>query len=346
MLNDLWKYLKGCKKPIVLYGMGNGADKIIAVLENCGINISGVFASDEFVRNKYFHGFKIHNYSYFKEKYDKMTVLVCFGSSRIEVIENINRIAFEQELYAPDVPVYGDGLFDTEYVNKNKLRLENIYSMLADDISRQTFESIIKYRISGDIKYLYECEAEESEVYGDFLHLGDYESFIDLGAYNGDTIKEFCNITENRYAHIYAVEPDKKSFKKLKDNTSNLKKITLYNACVSSDEGIKRFAMRGGRNSALSAEGNAVPSISVDAIAKDRNITLLKADVEGEELNMIAGAKNTIMNQKPKMKIACYHRTGDIMDIPEAVLKIRKDYKIYMRHFRYIPAWDTYYYFI
>ena len=37
MLNDLWKYLKDCKKPIVLYGMGNGADKIITVLESRGI---------------------------------------------------------------------------------------------------------------------------------------------------------------------------------------------------------------------------------------------------------------------------------------------------------------------
>lgn len=96
--------------------------------------------------------------------------------------------------------------------------------------------------------------------------------------------------------------------------------------------------MRGGRNSALSADGNAIPSICVDAITKDRAITLLKADVEGEELNMLAGAENTIMQKKPKMKIACYHRTGDFMDIPEAVLKIRDDYKIYMRHFRYIPV--------
>ena len=346
MLNDLWKYLKDCKKPIVLYGMGNGADKIISVLESRGINISGVFASDGFVRDKYFHGFKIHNYLYFKEKYGEMAVLVCFGSNRPEVIENINRIASEQELYAPDVPVYGDGLFDTEYVNKNKLRIEKIYSLLADDISRLTFESVIKYRLSGDIKYLYECEAEQSEVYGDFLQLGDREAFLDLGAYSGDTVKEFCDITENRYQHIYAVEPDKKSFKKLKENTSNLQNITLYNACVSSGDGIKRFAMRGGRNSALSADGNAIPSICVDAIAKDKDITLLKADVEGEELNMLAGAKNTIMHKKPKMKIACYHRTGDLTDIPEAVLKIRDDYKIYMRHFRYIPAWDTYYYFV
>jgi glutamate racemase len=34
---ELWEYLKTTKKPIVLYGMGNGADKIIKVLEEKGL---------------------------------------------------------------------------------------------------------------------------------------------------------------------------------------------------------------------------------------------------------------------------------------------------------------------
>ena len=33
METELWDYLKTATKPIVLYGMGNGADKIIKVLE-------------------------------------------------------------------------------------------------------------------------------------------------------------------------------------------------------------------------------------------------------------------------------------------------------------------------
>lgn len=52
----LWDYLKGAKKPIVLYGMGNGADKIIKVLEDRGIEYKGVFATDGFVRENTFTG--------------------------------------------------------------------------------------------------------------------------------------------------------------------------------------------------------------------------------------------------------------------------------------------------
>ena len=56
---DLWQYLAEAGKPIVMYGMGNGADKILAVCEAKGIEISDFFASDGFVRGHSFHGKKV-----------------------------------------------------------------------------------------------------------------------------------------------------------------------------------------------------------------------------------------------------------------------------------------------
>ena len=98
MKKDLWQYLETTEKPIVLYGMGNGADKIINILNSRGIKISGVFASDGFVRKKTFHGFQIETYAEIKERLGSVIVLVCFGSSLTDVIANIERIAKEQEL--------------------------------------------------------------------------------------------------------------------------------------------------------------------------------------------------------------------------------------------------------
>ena len=57
--------------------------------------------------------------------------------------------------------------------------------------------------------------------------------------------------------------------------------------------------------------------ISVDALNGD--FSFIKADVEGSEVQMIKGAENTILRCRPKMQIACYHRTGDLTDIPQAV---------------------------
>ena len=80
----MWNYIKSCNKPIVLYGMGSGADKIIRELDERDIRISGIFASDEFVRGHSFHGFKVKKYSEIKEEFGEVLVLVCFGTHRSE----------------------------------------------------------------------------------------------------------------------------------------------------------------------------------------------------------------------------------------------------------------------
>ena len=50
-----------------------------------------------------------------------------------------------------------------------------------------------------------------------------------MGAYDGDTIKEFTDFTNGNYRHIYALEPDEKNFKKLTKNTQDMENITLFN---------------------------------------------------------------------------------------------------------------------
>ncbi|MBO5274688.1 MAG: hypothetical protein J6I45_08755 [Clostridia bacterium] len=112
---DLWRYLQKASKPILMYGMGNGADKILAVCERCGIEIADFFASDGFVRGHSFHGKKVLSYSEACEKYDDFIVLLSFASSLPDVVERVLKIAEEHELYAPDVPVAGEGLFNLEY---------------------------------------------------------------------------------------------------------------------------------------------------------------------------------------------------------------------------------------
>lgn len=344
-MKELWKHLKDSKKPIVLYGMGNGADKIIKVLEDYGIKYSGVFASDGFVRDKIFHGFKISSYSYLKGQLGEMIVLLCFGSNRAEVIDNILKISSENEFYAPDVPVIGGELFTEEYVREHSKELEWVYGLLADDLSRRTFENTVKYKISGKIDYLIDCETDPHEPYDSFLKLSDNESFLDLGAYNGDTVTDFVNRT-NGYRKITAVEPDFKTFKKLVRSTENFSNTECINAVISSFCGEGTFSMKHGRNSSALGGDTPVRFTTVDALAGSDGVTYIKMDIEGEELNAVAGAADTIRRHSPKMLISCYHRTEDIITIPKAVNDMKKDYRLYMRHFHSLPAWDTNYYFI
>lgn len=342
---ELWKYLKTAGKPIVLYGMGNGADKIIKVLEENKISFEGVFSSDGFKKNKTFHGFEISSFEELQQKFGEMIVLLCFGSSRPEVLENVRKIAEKQEIYAPEVPVIGKGLFTEEYVNENLNAFETVYNRLADEVSKKTFENTVKFKLSGKIDYLFDCEVPIDEPYESFLKFNKNESFLDLGAYNGDTVTDFTYRVE-AYQRIIAVEPDKKTFKKLLLNTQHLTDLECKNVCVSNICGTGAFGMRGGRNSGTENATVETEFMTVDGILKGDKISYIKMDIEGEEMRAIEGAQKTISLYKPKMLISCYHRTEDLITLPQAVLDIREDYKIYMRHFASLPAWDTNYYFV
>lgn len=345
MEKELWKYLKETKKPILLYGMGNGADKIINVLESFGIEYKGVFASDGFVREKLFHGKKLMSYSEAKEKYPQMIVLLCFGSAREDVRQNVLKIAAEQELFAPEVPVISDGLFCEEFYYSNKERFDTVSERLADDLSRKTYHNLIKYKLSGKIEYLLDCEVEEDEPYESFLNLSDNESFVDLGAYTGDTVIDFVNRVKT-YKKIFAAEPDFKNFRKLMANTENLESIFIFNVGIGDFCGTSNFSMSGGRNSKKEKGKKEIEFRTVDSIVGENEVTYIKMDVEGEEENAILGAKNTILKHKPKMLVSAYHKTDDLIKLPETVFAIRNDYKLYIRHFKSLPAWDTNFYFV
>lgn len=148
----MWEKLKATGKPILLYGMGDGAEKIAAELKKREIPIAGVFASEGFTRGQEFMGCPVTDYRTARERYGEMVVLVCFGTHRPEIIAQIEKLAGEQELYAPDVPVAGEEIFTREYAKAHREELERVYELLADDHSRKVLRDVVEYKLTGDIK--------------------------------------------------------------------------------------------------------------------------------------------------------------------------------------------------
>lgn len=349
--SDLWQHLSESKKPVVLYGMGDGAEKIIDVLNEKGISLSGIFASDGFVpkKEKLFRGFHIESYSEIKARLGDMTVLVSFGTKLPEVLENINRISAECELYAPDVPVFGGGILDLRYFKENLSRFENVYSRLADAISQKAYINCIKFRLTGKISYLSECETEVNESYVNIIKPYPESTYVDIGAYNGDTIREFSSYSGESIS-VHAFEPDARNFKKLSLYTQecSIKDITLHNAAAWDKNESITFFSRSGRNSASTtshagAKPNEVQGLTPDSVTEKADF--IKIDAEGADINALCGCKRLISEHSPTLCVAAYHRTEDYFAIPEYILSLNDSYKVYFRHFPHIPCWDTNFYF-
>ena len=104
----LWQYLKKQTRPIVLYGMGNGADAILDRLDRLDIPVNAVFASDEFVRGQVFRGFPVLTYAKVHAAYPDAIVLIAFASERPEILARFFAISRQHETYAPHLPLFGD----------------------------------------------------------------------------------------------------------------------------------------------------------------------------------------------------------------------------------------------
>lgn len=356
---DLWEYLSRTKKQIVMYGMGNGADKILSVCAERGIEVEDFFASDGFVRGHSFHGKTVLSYSDIKEKYgcENIIVLLSFATSLDDVLENIYRISSECELYAPDVPVYGNTLFDMSFAKANIQALTETESLFADSESVRIYREITAYKLTGDISHLRACESDKSECYKDILHAEDFKYFADLGAYNGDSIRELLPYAPD-LQKVYAMEPDPRNFRKLNEYYSFLTspsfELISCKCGAWSHEDTLCFDKSGNRNSGLLENASsfcadinsrakkltAVNVRALDSLLDGARVDYIKYDVEGSEREALLGSQKTIKAHTPALLVSLYHRSEDMLTLPKLVKQIEPSYKLYLRRMKYLPAWD------
>ncbi len=437
MNRELWTYLTTVQKPVVLYGTGNGADKILDQLIARNIPVSGVFASSGFVRNRTFRGFPVESYEGLRARLglrasaagdagqengqcggagasacggadgsaDKgalasdaageagaeaaeagatdgtleggaagapekdMIVLVCFGTALPDVLANIERIAQDCEVYAPDVPVYGGNLFDESFFREHEAELAQVRGLLDDELSRDTFDRLVEYKLSGDYRVLWRCVAPMREMSGLF-GVPSGGVFVDLGAYNGDTVRLFSEMCPE-ISFVLAVEPDARNYRKLCENTRDLRvgrevEVSCVRALVSDHDGVavidknkgrgvhenraentqkgkekaQRQCFSGGKE-LEPTQGESIPAATIMTLLQGRVPHLIKMDVEGNERVAILGGREVIERDRPTLIVSCYHRSEDLFDLPLLIKQIVPEYRVYLRHHPHLLCWDT-----
>lgn len=374
-MTDLWQYLKTASdngRPILLYGMGNGADKIITVCDAYGIPVSDVFASDGFVRGHSFHGKVVLSFTRACEKYGgaNMIVLLSFASSRPEVLETIERVASTCEMYIPDVPVCGTDLFNAEFYEAHRDEINAARALFADEESRRVYDGIMEYKLTGRMDILRATESNPADAYRNILHAERFLTAADLGAYNGDSIRDLRQYAPD-LREVIAMEPDRRNFRKLTEYASSLAEsddsLTVHpiQAGVWSHTATLTFHGSGNRNAGLTdapaeAKGNILPSTAdnpyfgktaevpvtaLDTVAEEifgghTHMDYIKYDVEGAETEALLGSRAIIARDTPALLVSAYHRTTDLFRLPLLVHELNPDYKLYLRRMAGVPAWD------
>lgn len=331
-------------RAVLLYGMGNGADKIIAHLTSKSIPVAGFFASDGFVRGQFFHGRQVLSLSQVKERYAKneCVILLAFGSARPEVLDAIQDVAKSYELLVPDMPVCGGPVFDARFFTAHQSEIKSARALLADEASRELFDRILDFRLSGSLHTL--LQAVSQKCAWDYLATSPrpIHRIADLGAYTGDSARDA--LARFPLSFILAAEPDRRNFRKLSAWSEALRdcEAECHEVAICDRVGTAAFDDSGNRNAGL-CTGRActtVATATLDSLLDGRAVDYVKYDIEGAEAEALAGSAETIRTHTPALRVALYHRSADLFSIPLQLQKYADLYDFYLTRERSVPAWD------
>lgn len=171
---------------------------------------------------------------------------------------------------------------------------------------------------------------EYTQVELDVLNLFINQNSIvyDIGSNIGYHTVGFAN----KAKHVYAFEPNLKNLRLLSLNTQKLKNVSIYDvACsdINGDSFISDYELNDVGNYGecmMSDIGQPCKTKRID----DLNLPkpdIIKIDVEGHELKVFNGAKETIRQSKPVILYEAMHGTG--FDLIYDFLVTELEYKIY-----------------
>ena len=345
---DLWQSLGMERRPILLYGTGNGADKILDVCAARKIPVSGVFASDGFVRDRTFRGMPVRAYDDILAQFgEDIVILLCFGTTRDDVIARIRALDARHTLRIPEVPLCGGALFDSECYSLHLQKINEVQRTLADKASQTLFDNMIAFRLTGEPRYLANAEPMEEHLR---LLRRPVRTALDCGAYTGDSARRMAEVLQPET--VIAAEPDPRSFAKLAAYAAAEPRcrIVPVHAAVGAENGATEFVSSGSRASGAGAntghragrrvKTQTVPVRTVDDILAGAPADFLKFDVEGAEADALAGAAETIRKFHPALAVSLYHRTEDLWELPLALRPLYPNAAFYLRRIPCIPAWD------
>jgi FkbM family methyltransferase len=213
-------------------------------------------------------------------------------------------------------------------------RLHALRARLADARSRDVLDGHLRMRLCAD----FTGETDARDALG-FLGVPDSAvlSFVDGGAFDGDTLRDFLAWRHGRFGRIVACEPDRGNADSLRSFVATLDpdaraRIEVREAALWSSAGHHAFAATGQVGSALSDCGAAqVATDTLDAMDPLSDPLLVKLDVEGAEAQVLRAASAWIRRRRPLLAISVYHRPADLVELFELVDAIGVPYRYHLR---------------
>lgn len=224
-------------------------------------------------------------------------------------------------------------------------KFEWVRELFADQESREVYNRVMEFRLNANLRAMrfFDYTADQ-QYFEPFVKFGPGEVFVDGGGFDGYTTEEFIKRCPH-YAGVHFFEPTPSTLDAAKTKLAAHRNIEFHPVGLFNEKQSLSFDASAGSACKISANGSM--KIDVDTLDNRTtdSVSFIKLDLEGAEPKALEGMKWHIQEDHPKLAVAVYHDPAHFWQVPEIILGVRSDYKVYLRH--YTEGWtETVMFFI
>ena len=346
---------------IVLFGARKLGRKTLAGLRAVGIEPLGFSDNDPKTWGTTIDGITVHSPGEAAKRFgtDAIFVITIWGHGSSDPMAKRRQILQELgcESIIPIVPLFWKysstflphGALDLpHHVLESAEDVKRCFDILSDEQSKAGFVEQVAWRVRGDFDAL--SDPVQDEIYfPNFVDsLETPETFVDCGAYDGDTVLRFLARNQYRFGKIFAFEPDPENFRALQENVARLPKevgerIEISRCAIGEQRSNVSFAATGTVGASFGEGSYMVQCISLDEAIRHEAPTYIKMDIEAAEPAAIRGAKKLIKENQPVVAACSYHVQDHLWSIPLLLFEANPEFAILQRqHIQMVEDLVTY----
>ncbi len=331
--------------PLVMYGAGTMAIDVLDILGDNDIDVSCVVVDDEYYSDgSSLKSLPVRPISSISDEYDSFSIIL--GRADYTKASALAGMPGLVNVYYLTSPIYKmtERITD-DVIAKHRDIYEKTYELLEDDLSKDVFISYLNARINDDASMIFPFYTKAQSYFdNDIWKISKDCSFLDIGAYTGDTVRQYRSISKDGY--IWAFEADKTNYEKVLSTTREYgnDNIMVFNNALWSSHTRAYWGGPEKKNQETgfvdtSGGNESVELYTVDELMgnRDRKVGLLKINFPGAE-EVIKGAYNIIKEDSPYLALRVGFNRHEIATVPLWLRENFPSYRLYMRYNMCIPA--------
>lgn len=348
------------KENVYIYGAGYYGKKLINILDSVlDIKAKCFFVSKGFVTETEYIYYSKNGYRAVEikeinaEELRNATLIISAVKDRDVILDGIKKYNVAQIMFKEEFDIYIERfeqiyfqLHNIDIFSSDIIQFGNVKTVYPnDEIGRKVFFETMGDELAPGVFDDYSFVVDGNYEHGE-VRLEEGDTVLDVGANFG----LFACYAANKGNQVIACEPSSKALEILRKNqkiygdyiqilpiglSDRKGKAVLYQ---SDDCALCSFVTP---NKSIGEDYVEIDTIdNLVEIGKITKIDYIKADIEGAERNMLAGAKKTLKTMAPKLAICTYHFPDDKEVLERIILEANPNYVIehkWKKLYAYVP---------